>query len=264
MTCGPDRSRSQGRTTATAFEPVLRGPGCQVEKGSLHEVFAIEPERWVESAIFTGRVSSMDSSTGKEVRPALINVQVDRASMMRNVALASGDAVQAVSMLGGRLSPDIWKLVPVHFELDAEVGERTDSRGAGKRLRLVDMTPVEFEHLVRELLQAIGLKLVGTTTKDDNGVDGVFLDENPIAGGMVIMQAKLYSRVVSSETVHALASIVEIKRASRGLLVTTSWFSSASSEFASRHGLLQLIDGEQLASLLKEHLNLDVDVPPHP
>ncbi|MEC7055435.1 restriction endonuclease [Streptomyces violaceochromogenes] len=48
------------------------------------------------------------------------------------------------------------------------------------------------------------------------------------------------------------------KAASRGVLVTTSWFDKASADFAHRNGRMQLINGRNLKALLKEHLNRDV------
>jgi restriction system protein len=48
------------------------------------------------------------------------------------------------------------------------------------------------------------------------------------------------------------------KKASRGVLVTTSWFGKQSHEFAAEHGRVQLIEGTHLKHMLQEHLGLDV------
>jgi restriction system protein len=41
-------------------------------------------------------------------------------------------------------------------------------------------------------------------------------------------------------------------------LVTTSWVGAASRDFAARNGRIEIIEGRQLKSMLREHLGLDV------
>lgn len=66
----------------------------------------------------------------------------------------------------------------------------------------------------------------------------------------------------SLEAVRALAGVMDDKRASRGVLVTTSWFGKATEDFVGRHGRIQLIGGPELKHLLAEHLNIDAVVGP--
>jgi Restriction endonuclease len=64
--------------------------------------------------------------------------------------------------------------------------------------------------------------------------------------------------LVGLEAVHALAGVMDYKRASKGVLVTTSWVGKASRDFAAANGRIQIIEGRNLKALLKEHLGLDV------
>jgi hypothetical protein len=48
-----------------------------------------------------------------------------------------------------------------------------------------------------------------------------------------------------------------VKAAAKGILVTTAWFGKSSIDFAHRNGRMQLIDGRELKSLLKEYLGID-------
>ncbi|MEV4318995.1 restriction endonuclease [Actinocrispum sp. NPDC049592] len=86
-------------------------------------------------------------------------------------------------------------------------------------------------------------------------MDAVAVNPNPIMGGVCVIQAKRYSKVVPME-----AGVMEDKKASRGELVTTSWFGKATEDFAGRHERIQLIGGPQLVHLLAEYLNLNVIV----
>jgi restriction system protein len=130
--------------------------------------------------------------------------------------------------------------------------------GLDSRPDLLALKPVEFEHLIRELFEAIGMKAWVTQASKDDGVDAVVVNEDPIIGGLCIIQAKRYSRIVGLESVNALAGVMDDKRAAKGILVTTSWVGKASRDFAARNGRIQIIEGRQLKSMLKEHLDIDV------
>jgi restriction system protein len=97
-----------------------------------------------------------------------------------------------------------------------------------------------------------------TQASRDDGVDGVAVNGDPIVGGLCIIQAKRYSRIVGLESVHALAGVMEHKRAAKGVLVTTSWVGKASRDFAATNGRIEIIEGRNLKVMLKDHLNLDV------
>ncbi|MFG1685216.1 restriction endonuclease [Nonomuraea sp. NPDC049269] len=73
-----------------------------------------------------------------------------------------------------------------------------------------------------------------------------------------MIQAKRCSKAVGIEAVRALAGVMEDKRATKGILVTTSWVGNDSRDFAARHGRMQIIECEELKFLCKEHLDLDV------
>jgi restriction system protein len=130
--------------------------------------------------------------------------------------------------------------------------------GLDSRPDLLALKPVEFEHLVRELFQAMGMKSWVTQGSKDDGVDGVAINADPIVGGLCIIQAKRYSRIVGLEAVHALAGVMNDKAAAKGVLVTTSWVGKASRDFAARNGRIEIIEGRHLKALLHEYLNLDV------
>ena len=78
-----------------------------------------------------------------------------------------------------------------------------------------------------------------------------------MVGGLCVIQAKRYSKIVGLEAVHALAGVMEDKHAAKGVLVTTSWVGTASRDFAARNGRIEIIEGRQLKSMLLEHLGLD-------
>ncbi|HWO64446.1 MAG TPA: restriction endonuclease [Umezawaea sp.] len=86
------------------------------------------------------------------------------------------------------------------------------------------------------------------------GMDAVVVNQSTLVGGLSIVQAKRYSKVVGVNHVRELAGAVEEKKAGRGILVTTSWFAKGCRTKAREHGR---IDGAELKHLLKEHLGED-------
>jgi restriction system protein len=130
--------------------------------------------------------------------------------------------------------------------------------GLGSKPDLMALKPIEFELLIRQLFDSIGMKAWITQASRDEGIDVVAYNDDPIVGGLCIIQAKRCNSIVGLEAVHALAGVMEDKHAVKGVLVTTSCTGKASWDFAIRNGRIEIIEGRHLKSMLKEHLALDV------
>ena len=126
------------------------------------------------------------------------------------------------------------------------------------RLDLLTLTPTEFENLIKQLFEARGLKSWQTQASRDDGVDAIAVNEDPVLGGLAIIQAKRYSKVVGYESITALAGVMDDKSAAKGILVTTSWVGKSSRDFAERNKRIQIIEGRELKQMLAESLNMDV------
>jgi restriction system protein len=233
---------------------------------TLAEAFDAAPATLITGIVFNGYVSAKDRMTGKPVRPLLISVHATQEAFAEIVL--DEPELDPVACLRGYLnaivSPHPYDLEPVRpvvqFDLSKYkfVEEMDIVAGLDSRTDLLALKPVEFEHLIRQLFEAIGMKSWVTQASRDEGVDGVAVNEDPIVGGLCIIQAKRYSKIVGLEAVHALAGVMEDKNAAKGVLVTTSWVGKASRDFAARNGRIQIIEGRHLKSLLLEHLGLDV------
>lgn len=123
---------------------------------------------------------------------------------------------------------------------------------------LMQMSPSNFEHLVRQIFEAQGAEGWTTEQSHDDGVDAVIVRRTPLMGGLCIVQAKRYSNVVGVNHIRELAGAMEEKKAGWGVLVTTSWFTTGCHEKARQHGRMELINGENLVHLIKEHLGKEV------
>ncbi len=121
-----------------------------------------------------------------------------------------------------------------------------------------DCSPSFFEQLIVDLLLAMGY---GGTSEDagrslgcsgDNGVDGV-IDQDPLGVDQIYIQAKRYqeSNTIGSSDIRDFFGSLSLKKASKGIFVTTSSFTSSATQTAKdlNHRIV-LIDGKQLAKLM--------------
>ncbi|MEW2416399.1 restriction endonuclease [Streptomyces sp. NPDC046866] len=236
---------------------------------TVHEIFASDEEGIVDSVVLNGHVTTVDRATGQVVSPCLITLSSDREQFGK-LRLSQVEPTACLKHLNALVSPNPYELQPVRpiIEFDLKKYRLMDSMdvvaGLDSRPVLTSLSPTEFEHLVRQLFEAIGMEAWNTQASKDEGVDAVAISKDPIFNGECIIQAKRYAKLVGVESVQALAGVVEHKRAAKGVLITTSWFGRASHTFAAAHGRLQLIEGPELVYLIKEHLGKDVIAGPVP
>jgi restriction system protein len=244
---------------AKLYESVV----SQIALRTLREVFAVQADGVVDTVVFNGHVSTKDPATGQPRYPCIVSVAATR-EQFSGLVLTDVTPRETLRHLNALVSPHPFDLEAVRPVLEFDltkykfVDEIDMIAGLDGRLDLLELTPTEFEHLVRQLFEEIGMQAWVTQASRDDGVDAVAINPDPIVGGLCIVQAKRYTGVVSTESVRALGGVMDDKRAAKGLMVTTSWYGKESWEFAARHGRIELIDGPRLKHLLKERVGLDV------
>lgn len=120
---------------------------------------------------------------------------------------------------------------------------------------LLDLTPEQFEHLARRLLLEAGFVSARVTGRSgDGGIDGIGTYRLALVSFPVFFQCKRYRGSVRATAVRDFRGAMT-GRGDRGLLITTGTFTSEARQEASRDGAppIDLIDGERLCDLLKEH-----------
>jgi restriction system protein len=238
---------------------------AQIAVRTIHEIFVSVPPDVAASVTFYGHVSTTDLATGQPIRPCLLNVTAER-NVFGTFVLESLDPVACLHKLNALVSNHPYDLEPVRPVVDFEsllaqykFVEGMDAvAGLDSRHDLLEMTPTEFEHLVKQLFEAMGMKAWTTVASKDDGVDAVAINEDPVMGGHCVIQAKRYSGAVGVEPVRALAGTMDDKHATTGTMVTTSWVTKEGHAFAQRHGRIRIIECDNLKYLCKKHLDLDV------
>jgi restriction system protein len=120
---------------------------------------------------------------------------------------------------------------------------------------LLKMDPTGFEHLAKRLLRAAGFINASVTGgAGDGGIDGVGVYRLSLVSFPVYFQCKRYKGTVGPEKVRDFRGAMQ-GRGDKGLLITTGSFTPEARKEATRDGAppIDLIDGEQLCELLKEH-----------
>jgi restriction system protein len=230
---------------------------------TLNEIFCATRADVVTAVVFNGRVSTIDRTTGKPDRPHLLSVSAERAKFM-DLVLAEVDPVACVKKRLDALvsdNPFDMEAIEPFIAFDLRRFRFTDEQDVvailDSRPNLLKLSPTEFEHLVRQLFVAMGAEAWTTIPSKDGGVDAVATSKNLFFGGICLIQAKRWAGLVGLESVHALTGVMADHNATRGVLVTTSWFGRASEQFAQRNRIT-LINGAELKHLIKEKLNIDV------
>lgn len=113
--------------------------------------------------------------------------------------------------------------------------------------RIDQMTGVEFERAVQNLLRAQGYQVTTTPTSGDLGVDLVATKD----GIRTAIQTKRYARPVSRTAVSDVVGALSHYRAQRAMVVTNSTFTEGARTLA-RSNDCTLIDRAQLAQWIAE------------
>lgn len=121
---------------------------------------------------------------------------------------------------------------------------------------LHDLHPYAFEHLVKQLLEAMGYTEVEVTkASNDKGVDVKAKIELGITSVNEVVQAKRVRGNVGRPVLDQLRGSLHRFDAVRGTVITTGGFSKGTTEAAFERGAapITLIDGDKLVDLLVEY-----------
>lgn len=179
-----------------------------------------------------------------------------------------GDALSAVANPNPASPASVTAEVvtaPLGLTPRERIDEATREIEAALRVELLDrvrqMRPTEFEGLILRLLLAMGYgqgldemaRALGGS--GDGGIDGV-IHQDPLGLERVYVQAKRYKdgNSVGSNDIRGFIGALNIQRATKGVFVTASQFSSEAMKAAAGATVqVVLIDGERLASLMVRH-----------
>jgi len=143
------------------------------------------------------------------------------------------------------------------LEIEHSLAEDIDLPNSSSLIEVLrSLSPLGFEKVCRELLRESGFENVEITGGSaDGGIDGYgTLEINPFVSFKVLFQCKRYAEgnLVSRAQVGDFRNAM-IGRAEKGIIITTSGFSNAASQEATREGApkIELVDGEKLVEMFQ-------------
>ena len=145
-------------------------------------------------------------------------------------------------------------------QMDVAFESINDDLAADLLQRVLDMSPNFFEKLVLDLLLNMGFgsrnkeMAIVTPTSHDNGVDGI-IPEDALGLDKIYIQAKRYTdNPVSKPEIHKFIGALDEQKATKGVFITTSKFTSGAVETANKASKkIVLIDGKSLADYMIEY-----------
>ena len=233
---------------------------------TVHELFEADRREQVETIVYNGIIDSIDKRTGQPARVCVVTLRTTREAFSV-LDLALVDPQECLKGLNAGVSKKPSELAPVRpvleFKMvDDRFTDETDVLSElDSRPNLMELTPSEFESLITNLFERMGLETRQTRPSRDGGVDCVAWDTRPVMGGKVVIQAKRYKNTVGVSAVRDLFGTVHNEGAGKGILVSTSGYGKASFEFADNKPL-ELLDGTNLLYLLKEHAGMEAKIEP--
>lgn len=230
----------------------------------IYEVYTATNSTTVEVVALNGFVDTLDPATGHQIKPYLISLRVTRDEFDQ-IALRNVEPQACLARLRASVSRSPSELIPIKPIVDFNmfdprfIKEQDVLSELDARPNLMELSPTEFESLITNLFQRMGLETKLTQASRDGGVDCVAFDSRPVLGGKVIVQAKRYKNTVGVSAVRDLFGTVHNEGASKGILVTTSGYGKAAFEFANGKPL-ELISGSNLLYMLKEHCGIEAKI----
>lgn len=228
---------------------------------TIQEMFESTNNELIEMIVFNGFVNVIDKSNGKEFTNCIISLQVNREEF-EDIKLENIEPKECVKSLKGLFAGKLALLAPVKpiMNLDREDKRFIESKeildNMGADNNLAEMPWEDFEHLVREVFSREfsrdGAEVNVTQSSRDGGVDAIAFDPDPIRGGKFVIQAKRYNNVVPISAVRDLYGTMINEGATKGILVTTSYFGTDSQNFV-KDKPLTLIDGQNLIYMMKKY-----------
>lgn len=120
-------------------------------------------------------------------------------------------------------------------------------------LDFTQMKPNDFEEYVAKQFQKLGFRTQLTQKTGDGGIDIIAQFDGVIFQGKYLIQCKLWNKNVGEQPIRDLYGVIQSEKALKGIVVTSSDFSSKAREFAKGKNI-ELINGDTLRKLVNDKL----------
>ena len=228
---------------------------------TMNDVLCSDDNNSIDNIVYNGWIKYIDKSTGKNAESCIITIETSKEKFL-DINIENVDYKECIKGLKGIFAPSILSLTPVvpYMKIDREDSRFIENKDAANinldGFNLATMPWEDFEYFVRELFDKMfnvnGGEVKVTQASHDGGVDAIAFDDDPIRGGKFVIQAKRYNNVVPVSAVRDLYGTMIHEGATKGILVTTSFYGKEAYDFA-QDKPITLIDGQALLGLLNKY-----------
>jgi restriction system protein len=233
----------------------------QLTLKTIHEILSADINNSIATLVFNGYVHGTSLATGNDFTSCIVSLSVTKDDVLR-LNLDRVDPKECFRNLKGLSIGALKNLSPVKPYLQFTKNENrfVESRDIITNVEnipnIAKMPWEDFEHLVgglfEKMFNAHSGEVKVTKASRDGGIDIVIYNPDPIHGGKFVIQAKRYNIVVPVSAVRDLYGTMINEGATKGYLVTTSYFGNDTHKFA-QDKPISLIDGSFLVHLFQEH-----------
>lgn len=233
----------------------------QIALAVINLLFQADTENIFDEIVYNGWIDAKDKRTGEPKQTYVVSLTTSKNEFQK-LNLEHVDPIECVKFLHGRVeqdleSVDIEGVKPfLTFDMDKKIIEAESIIDDIKSNNLMDLTWEEFEVYVRDWLKKefVSAKVEVTQSSRDGGIDAIIYDDDFLKGGITVVQVKQYNITVPVSAVRDLYGVMQDRRASKGILVTTSDFGPDSRQFV-KDKPISLVNGTNLLYYLKKHGN---------
>jgi restriction system protein len=241
---------------------------AQMALRTVRSIFVADRGGLARIVACNGYVDTINTATGQPAHWCLVSVQVPREDFDQ-LDLARVKPLDCLAYLHAKVSRTPEKCLPVQPIIDypwddLPYSDELDSvAGLDTVQNLLDLDGYEFEKLMVQLFEAIPEfdEVRRTRSRADGGIDLVAVNTTPFVGGRVAIQAKRYAthRKVDIAAVREIVGSISQREFNKGIIITTSDFTKAAREEATRLGI-ELYERERLLWLLRHHLRREFNI----
>jgi restriction system protein len=234
----------------------------QIVLQTLNYIFKIDDKyNYVESVVLNGKVSTIDKTTGKNIIPYILSLNISKVDFngLNLSAIDPKSWFKSAKGISAATFANVTPVAPVVLmsrEDDRFIDGYVVTDKIDETINLAAINWQDFENLIREIFEQEfnynGGEVKITQASRDGGVDAIAFDPDPIRGGKIVIQAKRYTNVVGVSAVRDLYGTVMNEGATKGILVTTSNYGNDAYDFASGKPIT-LMNGANLLYLLEKH-----------
>lgn len=207
-------------------------------------------EEWYAYVPFDGGEAVFEDDAWGAVADLLAdNPEID-TFFEQNTAFAGSETIVTAQELLQDFKT--WRIVRLSLE---EINEELICYLADNPEKMRKMKPRKFEELVADMFRNQGYDVTLTQQSHDGGIDIIAVQRDDIGTIMNIIECKRYAedKKVGVDVVRGLYGVVEEKRATRGIIATTSFFTCSAKTFRSSIPYrMELIDFNKLTQHIKE------------